>query len=116
MSKRQILIRDVPESLYEWIESERHSRRVSQKELLLKVLENAVAHSSANTGTAGPATFSKMTMVYWKSNKFWLGKFLEHPEVMTQGRTIEELEQNIKEAYMLMALDEVPDQYQVQTS
>jgi hypothetical protein len=21
-----------------------------------------------------------MTMIYWKENKFWLGKFLEHPE------------------------------------
>ncbi len=25
----------------------------------------------------------KMTMVYWKSDKFWLGKLLEHPEIMT---------------------------------
>jgi hypothetical protein len=86
---------------------------VSQKELLLKVLENAAAHSSAAAGTASSASFSKMTMVYWKSKKFWLGKFLEHPEIMTQGRTIEELERNIKEAYLLMALDEVPDQYRV---
>lgn len=112
MSKRQILIRDVPEALYKWIENEQHARRVSQKELLLKVLENAAAHSSAAMGTSS-ATFSKMTMVYWKSKKFWLGKFLEHPEIMTQGRTIEELERNIKEAYLLMALDEVPDQYRV---
>ena len=32
---------------------------------------------------------------------------------MTQGRTLEELEQNIREAFMLMALDEVPEQYQI---
>jgi len=32
---------------------------------------------------------------------------------MTQGRTLEELEQNIREAFMLMALDEVPEDYQI---
>ena len=50
----------------------------------------------------------KMTMVYWKSDKFWLGKLLEHPEIMTQGETLEELEENIKDAYLLMAMDDVP--------
>jgi predicted RNase H-like HicB family nuclease len=113
MSKKQILIRDVPESLYEWIESERHAKRVSQKEFLLKVLGNAAAHSRADTKTAASSAFSKMTLVYWKSKKFWLGKLLEHPEIMTQGRTQEELEENIREAFMLMALDEVPEQYQI---
>lgn len=113
MPKKQIHIRDVPEALYEWIESERHSKRCSQKEFLLKVLENASAHSSAETGVAGPAAFSKMTLVYWKSQKFWLGKLLEHPEIMTQGRTLEELERNIREAFMLMALDEVPEEYRI---
>ncbi|MGE3952373.1 MAG: type II toxin-antitoxin system HicB family antitoxin [Pyrinomonadaceae bacterium] len=52
-------------------------------------------------------------MVYWKSDQFWLGKLLEHPEIMTQGETVEELEENIKDAYLLMAMDEVPDEYQV---
>ncbi|OHB77607.1 MAG: hypothetical protein A2Z34_00085 [Planctomycetes bacterium RBG_16_59_8] len=54
-----------------------------------------------------------MTLVYWKSKKFWLGKLLEHPEIMTQGRTLNELERNIREAYMLMALDGVPEKYQI---
>jgi predicted RNase H-like HicB family nuclease len=113
MAQRQINIRGVPESLYEWIERERHAKRVSQKEFLLKVLENCAAHSAADTGAAGPSAFSRMTMVYWKSRKFWLGKLLEHPEIMTQGRTLDELERNIREAYMLMALDEVPENYQI---
>ena len=46
----------------------------------------------------------KLTMVYWKGDQFWLGKLLEHPEIMTQGDTIEELEENLKEAFRLMAL------------
>jgi predicted RNase H-like HicB family nuclease len=60
----------------------------------------------------GDAT-AKMTMVYWKSDRFWLGKLLEHPEIMTQGESLEELEQNIRDAYLIMAMDEVPDGYQV---
>jgi len=55
---------------------------------------------------------AKMTMIYWKEEKFWLGKLLEHPEIMTQGETLEELEENIKDAYLLMAMDEVPKEYQ----
>ncbi|MBV5310645.1 type II toxin-antitoxin system HicB family antitoxin [Chromatium okenii] len=56
---------------------------------------------------------SKMNMIYWKSEKFWLGKLLEHPEIMTQGETLEELEVNLKEAYLLMAMEDVPEQYDI---
>ncbi|SOH04245.1 hypothetical protein KSMBR1_1746 [Candidatus Kuenenia stuttgartiensis] len=28
---------------------------------------------------------TKMTMVYWKGEKYWPGKLLERPEIMTQG-------------------------------
>jgi len=56
---------------------------------------------------------TRMTMVYWKSDQFWLGKLLEHPEIMTQGETLEELEENLKDAYLLMAMDDVPSSYEV---
>lgn len=55
---------------------------------------------------------TKITMIYWKSDKFWLGKLLDHPEIMTQGESLKELEENIKDAYLLMALDEVPEKYE----
>ena len=55
----------------------------------------------------------KMTLIYWKSDMFWLGKLLEHPEIMTQGVSLEELEENIKDAYLLMAMDDVPEEYQL---
>ena len=54
----------------------------------------------------------KMTMLCWKSDKFWLGKLLEHPEIMTQGETLEEWEENIKDSYLLMAMDDVPEEYE----
>ncbi len=56
---------------------------------------------------------TQMTMVYWKGDKLWLGKLLEHPEIMTQGETLEELEANIREAYMMMALEDVPEEHQL---
>ncbi|MFO7932149.1 MAG: hypothetical protein R6U97_12170 [Desulfosalsimonas sp.] len=38
------------------------------------------------------------TLIYWKSEYFWLGKLLGHAEIMTQGETPEELAENIKDA------------------
>ncbi len=55
---------------------------------------------------------NQLTMIYWKEKKFWLGKLREHPEIMTQGKTLKELEENIKDAYRLMVLEEVPEEYQ----
>jgi predicted RNase H-like HicB family nuclease len=57
----------------------------------------------------------KLTMVYWKGEKFWLGKFLEHPEIMTQGETIEELEENLRDAYLMMVMEDVPEVYKTKT-
>jgi predicted RNase H-like HicB family nuclease len=51
---------------------------------------------------------SKITLIYWKSEKFWLGKLLEHPEIMTQGKTFEELEENVKDAYLWRIYPKVP--------
>ena len=56
---------------------------------------------------------TKLNIVYWKGEKFWLGKILEHPEIMCQGETLEELEENLKDAYKLMLMDDVPSDYQL---
>ena len=57
----------------------------------------------------------KLTMVYWKSERFWLGKLLEHPEIMTQGETVDDLEKNLKYAFRLMAMDDVPQDYKTKS-
>ena len=54
----------------------------------------------------------RLTKVYWKGEQFWLGKLLEYPEIMTQGETIEESEENLKDAYRLTVLEDVPDDYE----
>ena len=52
-----------------------------------------------------------LTLMYWKGGKYWLGKLVENPEIMSQGRTLKELVENIKDAYYQMTLDEVPANY-----
>jgi predicted RNase H-like HicB family nuclease len=42
-----------------------------------------------------------------------VGKLLEHPEIMTQGETLEELEDNMKDAYALMTLEDVPAKHEI---
>jgi predicted RNase H-like HicB family nuclease len=56
---------------------------------------------------------TKLTMIYWRGEKFWIGKLLEHPEIMTQGKTLKELEENMKDAYALMTMEDVPDEHLV---
>ncbi|MDQ3196979.1 MAG: type II toxin-antitoxin system HicB family antitoxin [Pseudomonadota bacterium] len=58
---------------------------------------------------------NRLTMIYWKGEQFWLGKLLEHPEIMTQGESLEELEENLKDAYRSMAMEDVPENYQTKT-
>ena len=51
---------------------------------------------------------TKLKMIYWQGERFWVGKLIEYPDIMTQGETLDELEENMKDAYMLMAMDDVP--------
>ena len=58
---------------------------------------------------------TQLTLVYWQSEAGWLGKLLEHPEIVAEGTTLEELEENITDAYLSMVMDGVPDGYQTKT-
>jgi predicted RNase H-like HicB family nuclease len=53
----------------------------------------------------------RVTMVYWRGEKFWLGKLLEYPEIMTQGETLAELEENLRDAYTMMVMEDVPEDH-----
>ena len=50
----------------------------------------------------------QLKIVYWKGEQFWLGKFIDHPEIMSQGETLTELEENLRVAYRELLLDDVP--------
>jgi hypothetical protein len=56
---------------------------------------------------------TKLKMIYWKGEKYWVGKLLEYPDIMTQGETLDELEENMKDAYILMRMDDVPAEHKV---
>lgn len=56
-------------------------------------------------------TETELQMIYWKGKKFRVGKLIDHPEVMTQGNPLKELEENIVDAYKLPILDEVPEDH-----
>ena len=54
----------------------------------------------------------KLNMIYWKGDQFWVGKLLEHPEIMTQGETLAELEENLRDAYYMMVMEDVPEDHE----
>lgn len=54
-----------------------------------------------------------LNMVYWRGEQFWLGKLVDHPEIMSQGETLEELEENLRDAWRQMLLDDVPPDHQI---
>lgn len=55
----------------------------------------------------------KLTLIYWESNHHLIGKLLEHPDIWADGDNLGELEENIKEAYLLMVMDNVPYDYKL---
>jgi len=42
------------------------------------------------------------TLEYWKDSGWYVGKLKEVPGVFSQGKSLHELEQNIRDAYYLM--------------
>jgi predicted RNase H-like HicB family nuclease len=46
-----------------------------------------------------------LRMVYWRDEDFFVGRLVDYPHVATQGETLEELEENIKDAFELMFLE-----------
>jgi len=45
---------------------------------------------------------------YWRDAGWYVGKLREVPGVFSQGRTLRELERNVREAYQLMLEDNDP--------
>jgi predicted RNase H-like HicB family nuclease len=48
----------------------------------------------------------KFTLEYWIDDSWYVGRLKEVPGVFSQGETIEELEDNIRDAYRLILKDE----------
>ncbi len=49
----------------------------------------------------------KFTLEYWQDDGWYVGKLKEIPGVFSQGKTINELEDNIEDVYKLIMEDEL---------
>ena len=45
---------------------------------------------------------------YWRDGKWFVGRLVGVPGVFSQGETLEELEENIRDAFELMTADALP--------
>lgn len=48
------------------------------------------------------------TLEYWRDEGWYVGRLKEAPGVFSQGRTLRELEANIRDAYRLMLDEDAP--------
>ena len=53
----------------------------------------------------------EFTLEYWRDEDWYVGRLKEIPGVFSQGESLEELEENIRDAYHLMLEDEEPLAY-----
>jgi predicted RNase H-like HicB family nuclease len=51
---------------------------------------------------------AEFTLEYWKDEGWFVGRIIEIPGVFSQGETLEELKENIRDAYKLMIESEPP--------
>jgi predicted RNase H-like HicB family nuclease len=56
----------------------------------------------------GAVMKSRFTLEYWRDGAFYVGRLLEVPGVFSQGETMDELQENIQDAYDLMVTQERP--------
>ena len=48
----------------------------------------------------------QFTLEYWMDDEWYVGRLKEVPGVFSQGESLEELEDNIRDAYQLMMAEE----------
>lgn len=48
-----------------------------------------------------------LSTIYWHAELFWPGKLVDHPEITSQGETLEELHQSLRDAWREMTRDDL---------
>ena len=57
-----------------------------------------------------------LTLEYWVDDNWYVGRLREVPGIFSQGQTLEELKENVRDAYRLMTeSQETPTDTPVQT-
>ena len=57
----------------------------------------------------------RFTLEYWVDEGWYVGRLKEVPGVFSQGESLEELEENIRDAYHLMVEEELPPEITAET-
>ena len=57
----------------------------------------------------------QFTLEYWMDDGRYVGRLKEVPGVFSQGESLEELEENIRDAYHLMTEEELPRRITAET-
>jgi predicted RNase H-like HicB family nuclease len=50
----------------------------------------------------------KIKYIYWQDEEMWLGYLEEYPDYMTQGESIEELEDNLRDIFKELTSGNIP--------
>ena len=50
----------------------------------------------------------KQKYVYWKDGDEWLGYLAEYPDYLTQGKTLDELKENLKDIFLELESGAIP--------
>ena len=56
----------------------------------------------------GRIKMKRIKFIYWQDNDWWLGYLEEYPDYLTQGRTFDELKENLKDLYNDLESGEIP--------
>lgn len=46
--------------------------------------------------------------IYWRDGDHWLGYFEDYPEYRTQGESLEDLQEHLKDLYRYLTSGEIP--------
>lgn len=58
--------------------------------------------------TENVENMKKLKFVYWQDDGFWLGYLEEFPDYMTQGESLDELAENLRDIYKELTSDTFP--------
>ena len=50
----------------------------------------------------------KEKFVSWKEGEFWVGYFQDYPDYWTQGRSLEDLKEHLRDLYEDLTCGEIP--------
>ena len=51
----------------------------------------------------------KIEYIYWNDGKFWVGYLEEYPDYQTQGLSLDELQENLRDLYADLSSGEIPN-------